>query len=102
FHPRISLRNFARRGDFSYGLYLYGFAVQQLLVRHVPAAHHPLVLSAAALLGSFLLAALSWHVVERPFLMLKKRHAASPARHGAPAIAHFETVKPNEFALTGA
>jgi peptidoglycan/LPS O-acetylase OafA/YrhL len=32
YHPRIQLNNFAKRGDFSYGLYLYGWPVQQLIV----------------------------------------------------------------------
>ena len=73
FHPTIHFHNFARYGDFSYGMYLYGFVVQQLLVRYVAIAHQPLVLSALAILSALLLAILSWHLVEKPFLKLKRR-----------------------------
>lgn len=76
FHPRVRFHHFARHGDFSYGMYLYGFPVQQLLVRYLPAAHQPVVLTCLALLGALALAALSWHLVEKPFLKLK--HSARP------------------------
>ena len=33
FNTTVRVRHFARYGDFSYGMYLYGFVVQQLLVR---------------------------------------------------------------------
>ena len=43
FHPSVRLYRWAKRGDFSYGIYLYAFPIQQLLVRYVPGLH-PLVL----------------------------------------------------------
>lgn len=62
-----------RWGDFSYGLYIYGFIVQQIVIAafgnrldFVPA----LVLS---LIGAFLMAALSWHGIEKPALSFKPR-----------------------------
>lgn len=55
------------RNDFSYGLYIYSFPVQQLLAAVWP--RQPwfayLVLS---FVGSFLLAAASWFLIERRFL----------------------------------
>lgn len=56
--------------DYSYGIYIYAFPVQQTLVSYWP--HMPLF---AYLLSTFVitvaLAALSWHFVEKPALKLK-------------------------------
>lgn len=72
FSPRIPLQNFGVRGDFSYGIYLYAFPVQQLLIRYAPAAHQPLILTVLAFPITLLLAMLSWHFIERPFLQFKR------------------------------
>ena len=59
------------RHDLSYGLYLYGWPVQQLLL---PLADWPpLAHAAAATVPALGLAALSWFLVERPALSLKRR-----------------------------
>lgn len=61
-----------RQIDLSYGVYLYGWPVQQLLVRHWPEAgvrSHVLI----AMGGALGLAFLSWTFVEKPALNLKKR-----------------------------
>lgn len=62
---------FNRLGDFSYGTYIYGFPVQQIVWALVPGiAIWPLIgltMSAALLCG-----ALSWHVVERPALRVRR------------------------------
>lgn len=60
------------RTDLSYGLYLYAWPVQQLLLHHWPAMSLSLhiALSLALSLG---FAALSWPMVERPALALKSR-----------------------------
>lgn len=61
-----------RSGDYSYGLYLVGYPVQQAVVSLVPAAHGNGILNLAiAIPAAFLLAALSWHFVEKPALRLK-------------------------------
>jgi peptidoglycan/LPS O-acetylase OafA/YrhL len=56
--------------DYSYGIYIYAFPVQQTLVSFWPQMPLP-----AYLLSSFVitvaLAALSWHFVEKPALKLK-------------------------------
>jgi peptidoglycan/LPS O-acetylase OafA/YrhL len=63
-----ALQRINRLGDFSYGVYLFGYPVQQLLMGlygpRLSAAGHIVL----ACLGSLLLAALSWHVIERPIL----------------------------------
>ncbi|GJE26904.1 acyltransferase family protein [Methylobacterium organophilum] len=58
--------------DLSYGVYLYGWPIQQTLHALVPA------LSASVLLGpslvlALLVAALSWYAVEKPALRIKAR-----------------------------
>lgn len=62
--------------DLSYGLYLYGWPVQQVLFAFFPAV------SAVAMIGpaiavSAVVAALSWYLVEQPALSLKDRLMAA-------------------------
>ncbi|MBX3653175.1 MAG: acyltransferase [Ramlibacter sp.] len=52
-------------GDISYGTYLYGWLVQQMLARSYPALP-PLSMMALALPLTWFIAALSWRFVERP------------------------------------
>ena len=58
--------------DLSYGVYLYGWPVQQACVALFPAAG-ALALFAPSLLVTVLVAALSWYLVEKPALGLKRR-----------------------------
>ncbi|QNP40832.1 acyltransferase family protein [Lysobacter solisilvae (ex Woo and Kim 2020)] len=58
--------------DYSYGLFLYGFPVQQALIASFPQIP-PLALFPAATAGALVLAALSWHLVELPALQWKRR-----------------------------
>ena len=65
------LRSLAARvhiqNDFSYGIYLYGFPVQQLLTLRFPGLN-PYWLFAVAMVVATALAALSWFLIERPML----------------------------------
>lgn len=70
--PIGRLQHFASRGDFSYGLYLYAYPLQQLLIQAFRPWLHPLTLSLLALGVTTLFAVLSWRFVERPFLRLKR------------------------------
>ena len=73
--------------DLSYGVYLYAFPVQQLLVLHFAPNLTPLRLFLAATVITCGLAALSWHLVEEPFLRLKpKPQLAPPAVPDNPAL----------------
>lgn len=65
--------------DLSYGVYLYGFPVQQLLHQLVPGAQG-WTFAVLAAPPTLALGWLSWHAVERPAL----RWAAS-LRHGSPS-----------------
>ncbi len=54
-----------RLGNPSYGLYLYAFPIQQLIVARMPGNPHPILTCAALTLP---VGFLSWHLVERPAL----------------------------------
>ena len=72
YHPALRWPAFNRVGDYSYGLYVYAFPVQQTLVARLPGIA-PLTLFALALPATLALAMLSWHTLERPALGLKSR-----------------------------
>ncbi|MEO6340628.1 MAG: acyltransferase [Caulobacteraceae bacterium] len=59
--------------DYSYGVYLYGWPIQQAVTGLFPDVHNPFLHSAISFPVIFLLAAGSWHFVERPMLRLRLR-----------------------------
>ena len=66
------LTHWGRYGDFSYGMYLFAFPVQQTIA-HFQGARLPLAWDIALVFGiTLVLAILSWHLVERPALALKR------------------------------
>ena len=65
--PRGAIRAFNRFGDYSYGMYIFAFPVQQTLVAVVPSISIPEMIGASFTL-TLGLAALSWHFVEKPAL----------------------------------
>lgn len=73
--PLGRLRDFGRFGDWSYGMYVYAFPVQQLVALFGPGLVLPAHLAIAYTI-TLALGALSWHLVEAPALSLK--HALVP------------------------
>lgn len=69
-------------GDYSYGLFLYGFPVQQALAALYPSLS-PDQLTALALPVASLFAIASWHGIERLALSLKPRRAPPPVPDSA-------------------
>jgi peptidoglycan/LPS O-acetylase OafA/YrhL len=69
--PPILGTKWTEKTDLSYGTYLYGFLVQQLVAMNV-ALRIPWVNSLIALPLALCCAWLSWHFVEKRFLALKK------------------------------
>jgi len=70
--PTGIVRQFNRLGDYSYGIYIYAFPVQQSIVMLVPG------ISSGALMGTafgitLFFAFLSWHLIESKALSLKSR-----------------------------
>jgi peptidoglycan/LPS O-acetylase OafA/YrhL len=72
----------ARFGDLSYGLYIYGWPVEQALLYVSNGALAWWQLFPLALLLSAALAFLSWHLVEKPALRFKPRRAPKTATQG--------------------
>jgi peptidoglycan/LPS O-acetylase OafA/YrhL len=72
YHPRVQWPAFNRAGDYSYGLYVYSFPLQQTLMQRLPGLE-PMGLFALSLPLGIAVAALSWHALERPALALKSR-----------------------------
>jgi peptidoglycan/LPS O-acetylase OafA/YrhL len=70
--PAGKLRWYNRFGDYSYGVYLYAFPIQQALVlSHLEWSVLGLIATAASL--TFVLAVCSWHWLEQPALRWHKR-----------------------------
>ena len=60
-------------GDYSYGIYLYGFVIQQCIVHFFKGSVGSMfTLFVTGLLGASLFACFSWHVIEKPALRLKR------------------------------
>ena len=77
------LHRFGKHGDWSYGIYVYAFPVQQVVSSYAfQAAAGWFAAFAVSSLATIALAALSWHWIESPCLQWK---ASWPARRGPPA-----------------
>ncbi|MCI4679779.1 acyltransferase [Rhodoblastus acidophilus] len=63
---------YKRVGDYSYGVYIYAFPVQQFIVAKMDGVS-PLALFVIAAPITLLLAVASWHIVEHPALRLRER-----------------------------
>lgn len=61
------------RTDLSYGVYIYAFPTQQLLVICGLGTLHPTVFTIVATIATLPLAALSWFLVEKPAISIKSR-----------------------------
>ena len=77
YHPRVQWPAFNRLGDYSYGLYVFSFPLQQTLMQRWPALE-PMGLLLTSLPLALLMAAASWHLLERPALALKSRFDVLP------------------------
>jgi peptidoglycan/LPS O-acetylase OafA/YrhL len=69
------------RGDYSYGVYLYGYPIQQAIVTLAPSVTSPLLHFAMCLPLVTLVAMFSWHCIEKPILRLRKKFSFT-ARKG--------------------
>ncbi|SFG95494.1 acyltransferase family protein [Methylobacterium gossipiicola] len=82
--PALARPAFEPRADLSYGIYLYGWPIQQSLQSGLPGASPWLLLPIALALTGFV-ALVSWIAVERPALRLKARMPRARQRRVAPS-----------------
>lgn len=79
--------------DYSYGIYLYSFPIQQLFAKLFPGSG-PYKMMAVAIPASWLAGALSWHLVEKPMLRLKAgRSAGTDADEGHMSVREIGTAR---------
>lgn len=84
YEPRLRIWPVGSSTDLSYGLYLYAWPVQQLVVQASGGRIDPWSLTAISLAIGCGLAYLSWHLVERPALRLKRTRREGVRRWQAP------------------
>lgn len=88
-----ALPRFAKYGDFSYGMYIYAFPIQQLIVHWAGGRIDWLPLFGLSLPATLGVSYLSWRFLEAPALRLRRwfaRSADGPARQvAAPAIMQY-------------
>lgn len=72
YSPPLYFAAYNRLGDYSYGLYVYAFPLQQTIVCTWPLLH-PLPVFFLSVAATLPLAVLSWHFMEHPALRLKWR-----------------------------
>jgi len=84
---------FFHRGDYSYGLYIFGFPVQQAIAHFLPSHREWYVNLALALPIVLLFAVASWHYIEKPVLSLRKKILAKPPADPLPARGRFTARK---------
>ena len=70
--PSGKIRSFNKFGDYSYGVYIYAFPIQQSIVALSPKSTG-ITLFFTALPFVFLFSILSWHVIEKRSLRLKSK-----------------------------
>jgi hypothetical protein len=92
-HEHLRLRT-----DLSYGVYIYAFPVQQLLVICGLGMINPILFAIIATITTLPLAALSWFLVEKPAMSLKRRlkRKAPPGREACARVGDPPNAEPWE------
>lgn len=70
------LREAGRYGDYSYGVYLYAFPIQQIVVMTLGPQQPYMLLLSLAIATTLLFAWLSWRYIEQPALELKPKRTS--------------------------
>lgn len=75
FVPSGGVRKFNKIGDYSYGMYIYAFPVQQSIAALVPGISVASMI-VASFSVTFFLSVLSWHLIEKRCLKMKSSQAS--------------------------
>lgn len=70
---RIPTPGLLRRSDYSYGIYLYGFPIQQALMHYFPGISAWWLMGVMSIGLTMMFSIFSWHWIERPVLSLRNR-----------------------------
>ena len=86
--PGGALRRFNKLGDYSYGIYIYAWPIQQIIATWIPGID-PIPMTLITFPVTLCLAVMSWHFIERPCLkrVRSARARAVEAPSAAPASA---------------
>lgn len=72
YYPSIKIHNFGKYGDFSYGMYIYAFPMQQLVALLIKDIS-PMKLFAIAFVLTLGASVLSWKLIEKPAMRYKNK-----------------------------
>jgi len=72
FNKRIKFQNFGKYGDFSYGIYLYGFLIQQLVIMYFNGKISYTLNYLMSFLIALVMGIVSYHYIEKPCMSLKR------------------------------
>ncbi len=95
----IRLPDVLRKNDYSYGIYLYGWPIQQSIIKIGPVGQGPMLNFALTMPLLVAFACLSWHLVEKPVLKLRhnlsflKRRAQKAKEESEATFAAHERVE---------
>lgn len=79
-HIRGFLNKTAKYGDFTYGIYIFSFPIQQCIIALTEGKTGPYPLFFQTILITLPLAILSWHLLEKRMLLLKERFGKQRSR----------------------
>lgn len=80
--------------DYSYGVYLYGFVIQQALAAAFPWAREWWINILFCVPAAIAMAAVSWHLIEKPALNLRRYFQPKGAQQMQPGLAVEPVVVP--------
>jgi len=77
-----------KRGDYSYGMYLYGFPLQQTLILMLGPQLGVWPHFAMSMLVTTAMAMFSWHFIEKPILRLRKKFSYTARKGSGDSLSH--------------